>query len=43
MSGEEDFFSVARTTPLVALRSSQFGFGSLEKQSIPLIPSEVTP
>jgi hypothetical protein len=43
MSGEDDFFSVARTIPLVATGSSQRPTGSASRTDIPLIPSEVTP
>lgn len=42
MSGEEDFFSVARTMPLVA-EWCQSPHGYVERANIPLIPSEVTP
>lgn len=45
MSGDDDFFSVARTMPLVARYfESMKLFGEVcSQRSIPLIPSEVTP
>lgn len=43
MSGDDDFFSVARTMPLVAASSSQRCWGANERYNAPLIPSEVTP
>jgi hypothetical protein len=42
MSGEEDFFSVARTMPLVA-EWCQSSYEYAERTYIPLMPSEVTP
>lgn len=46
--GDEDFFSVARTMPLVALGESQYDYscsriGKGEGDNLPLIPSAVTP
>lgn len=43
MSGDDDFFSVARTMPLVAAASCQQCGTAVAQQTLPLIPSEVTP
>jgi hypothetical protein len=44
MSGDDDFFSVARTMPLVAASSGQRSWNAMRARSnVPLIPSEVTP
>lgn len=43
MSGEEDFFSVARTIPLVARNIHQFPLAINVDTNIPFIPREVTP
>lgn len=47
ISGDDDFFSVASTMPLVAWYRRQRRISrwviSIEVQSIPLIPREVTP
>jgi hypothetical protein len=43
MSDDDDFFSVARTMPLVAVFSSQPCSTTKSHHDIPLIPSEVTP
>ena len=43
MSGEEDFFSVARTTPFVAASVLATGFGCRGTMVSPLIPRAVTP
>ena len=42
MSGDEDFFSVARTTPLVALEELALT-SSLKALILPFMPREVTP
>jgi hypothetical protein len=43
MSGDDDFFSVARTMPLVATYNDQHPACFAPRADIPLIPSEVTP
>lgn len=44
MRGEDDFFSVARTMPLVAMRVNKQSKWSFKLRFyIPLIPSAVTP
>jgi hypothetical protein len=43
MSGDDDFFSVARTMPLVAEHLSQVRTLLHPDANVPLIPSEVTP
>lgn len=43
MSGDDDFFSVARTMPLVAAAFGQRVYVNTALQHIPLMPSEVTP
>jgi len=44
MRGDEDFFSVARTMPLVAIEGQNNHLGQdLIQCNIPLIPSAVTP
>ena len=43
MSGDEDFFSVARTTPLVAFDAHQRKNRKLTLGLLPLMPREVTP
>ena len=42
MSGDEDFFSVARTTPLVAFRELTSS-SRVNAVILPLMPREVTP
>ena len=43
MSGDDDFFSVARTMPLVAAACGQRSCRDMAVQDLPLMPSEVTP
>lgn len=43
MRGDEDFFSVARTIPLVAAVLRQFLTLQSQLVNLPLIPSDVTP
>lgn len=41
--GEEDFFSVARTMPFVALGGVRWGWAGWGGSGVPLIPNAVTP
>lgn len=43
MSSDDDFFSVARTMPLVAGEARQERTLGLDNENVPLIPSAVTP
>ena len=43
MSGDDDFFSVASTMPLVAAVFDQHVYVNMAVEDVPLMPSEVTP